>query len=87
METKEPIYIGKDFMWYAKSILEAIMIFIFIVCLIGFIISIISLCFCQKPWVNILMGWSFGIGFVNSLFIISSEKDWRVWYEDRGCLN
>ena len=79
--------INKDIMWYVKSIIEAIMLFIFMACLIGFIASLVIMFFCQKEWVNILMGCSVCIGVVNSLFLFSCDKEWRRDYRDEKDAN
>jgi len=61
----------KNIMWYIKSALEIIQIFIFIICFIGFIFTFITMWFCQESWVNGIMAWSVGIGFINLLFLVS----------------
>jgi uncharacterized membrane protein len=69
----------KNIMWHIKSICEIAMILIFIVCLMGFIGSLFILIW-NRILANNIMGWSVGIGFVNFLFLISCDKDWRQDY-------
>lgn len=84
----------KDIMWHIKAWSEAIQIFIFLVCLIGFIASFIIMMFdipdvWGKPityrphsWSTDLMGWCMSVGLINFLFLISRDKDWRRDYRD-----
>ena len=81
---ENPTYINKDFMWYAKSALEAVLILIASVCLIGFVISLFMMLFDSKTAAGV-MGVSFSVGAINMLFMVSCDKDWRVWYEDHSC--
>jgi len=64
----------KNIMWYIKFAFEAIMIFVFIACLIGLLVSLILLLW-NKEIANIIMGFSVCIGFVNALLSFSWE--WR----------
>ena len=88
------IHKQKDLMWYIKSVTEAIQIFVFLICAIGFIITfLIMLCTLPEVWgkpisynpdsvIGDIMGWCVGIGLVNFLFLISRDKDWRRDYRD-----
>ena len=69
----------KNTMWYIKSTCEIAMIFIFIICLIGFISSWFVMIW-NKVLSNNIMGWSVCVGLVNLLFLISCDKDWRQDY-------
>ena len=80
---ENPIYIDKDAMWYIKSTLDAIMILIFLSCLIGFILSLLVF-FWNKEVSNLMMGFSVCIGLVNILFMISVDDRWREDYIDRS---
>ena len=73
----------KDIMWYLKSIFETTMIIIFMICLIGFIISWVFMIW-NKNLANNIMGFSVCIGFVNLLFMMSFDKDWRTEYRDEN---
>ncbi len=77
-------YIDKDTMWNIKSTIEAIQIFVFIVCLIGFIVAFLVMWFSQARWVSDLIGWSMAIGLINFLFLISCDYDWRENYIDHS---
>ena len=81
-------YIEKDKMWYVKSICDVIMIAIFMICLIGFVITfVISLSYriiAGNPIAVVVsntMGWFMGIGLMNFLIMISYDSDWRRDYE------
>jgi len=88
------IHKQKDIMWYIKSVLEAIMIFVFIVCLIGFVATLIimvvgipmvwgkPISYHPFPWFNQLAGWSICIGLINLVVMISYERYWRRDYRD-----
>ena len=71
----------KDIMWYVKSTIDVIVILIFIICLIGFVSSWFVLIW-YKDVANIIMAWSLSIGFVNFLFLVSCDKEWRQDYKD-----
>jgi hypothetical protein len=89
----------KNTIWYAKSTIEAIMIGIACICLLGLIVGVIFMAisfpmilgkpisYHPFPWLNDLMGWSVCIGFINFLFMISWEKDWRRDYRDEEDAN
>jgi len=93
---ENPTYIDKDIMWYVKSIIEAFLILILIVCLIGFVAGVISiiiaipltwgkpLSYYPYPWLNNVMVWSVCIGFVNFLIMVSCDKEWREDYIDHS---
>ena len=72
----------KDTMWYIKTWAEAISIFVFLACLIGFVGTFIIMWFYQASWVNIVMGWSMGIGLPNFFALISCDGRWRESYRD-----
>jgi len=70
-------------MWYVNSIIEIILTLIFLICLIGFVITFVGIFFLyQKLWLSNIMGWSVGIGIINILFILSYDIDWRRGYRD-----
>lgn len=71
----------KDTMWYIKSTIEAIMIFIFMACLIGFVVSLFIPIW-NKEIANIVMGWSVSIGVFNGFFLVSCDGGWRRDYRD-----
>lgn len=89
-------YVDKDKMWYVKTWVEIIQIFIFMVCLMGtvasFIILIVMffmvvgkpLSYQPFPWLNNLMAWSVCVGLVNFLIMLSCDKNWRDDYEDHS---
>jgi len=89
-------YINKDMMWNIKSTIEAIQIFIMMICLIGFVVGMIfviigipmvwgkPLDYQVFPWVIYILGWCMPIGLVNLLFMFASDKDWRDNYEDHS---
>ena len=73
----------KDTKWHIKSTLEAIQIFFFVICLVGAIICLIAVCFLPEPeMIGSILGWFTSVGFVNFLFLISSDSKWRQDYED-----
>jgi hypothetical protein len=71
----------KDFMWYVKSTFEAILIFIFMVCLIGFVVSLFIPIW-SKEIANIVMGLSVSIGVFNGFFLVAWDSRWRQDYRD-----
>ena len=89
-------YVNKDEMWYIKSALEAIMIFIGVVCLLGSVIGFAfvliaipmvwgePLSYQPFPWLNHVMAWSICVGLVNLLFMFSVDNEWRESYEDHS---
>lgn len=91
-------YVDKDKMWYIKTWVETIQISIFMVCLIGTVISFIVLIvafpivwgkpisYQPIPWLNNLMGWSVCVGLVNFLLMLSCDKNWRDDYEDHSMI-
>lgn len=93
---KEIRYINKDAMWYIKSTLEAIMMFIGAVCFLGFVIGMVfvfiaipmvwgkPISYQPFPWLNYVMSWSICVGFVNLLIIVSCDSRWREDYEDHS---
>ncbi len=93
---ENPTYIDKDFKWHFKTITEIIQILIACMCLIGFVVGMIFLCitipivwgkpisYQPFPWLGHIMAWSIGVGFINGLFLISLDKDWRENYIDRS---
>lgn len=93
---KIKVYVNKDIMWYVKSIVEAILILIMTICLVGFVVGMIfvliaipmvwgkPLSYQPFPWLNCVMAWSICVGLVNLLFLFSLENDWRDHYEDRS---
>lgn len=84
----------KDFMWYAKSTTEAIMLGIGLVCFLGFIVGMIfvfigipmvwnkPISYQPFPWLNYLLAWSICPGLVNLLIILSCDKEWRQDYRN-----
>ncbi len=84
----------KDTMWHIKTWIEVIQIFIFMVCLIGFVGSFIimlvsipviwekPISYQPLPWLNCVMAWSMGIGLPNFLCMLSCDKEWRRDYRD-----
>ena len=81
---ENPTYVNLDFMWYFKTITDVIQALIFIVCLIGFVVTFIIMWFNNSVWVSNIMGWSVCVGFINGLFMISRDRRWREDYIDRS---
>jgi len=77
-------YVNKDITWHIKTWVEAIQIFILMVCLIGFVGTFVIMWAYPKPLVQLVMALSFCIGLLNFLIMLSSDKDWRDDYEDRS---
>ena len=89
-------YVDKDKMWYIKTWVEAIQILIFMVCLIGTVVSFVFLLIAFPmvvgkpisyqpfPWLNTLMAWSVCAGLLNFLIMLSCDKEWRRDYEDHS---
>ena len=82
-----PRYIDKDIMWNVKSVFEAIIIFVFVACFLGFIISFFTLWFIPK-WLenvhNTVFAISVCVGVFDILLMASWDKEWREDYRDRG---
>ena len=77
------IFKKKDIMWYIRTITEAVMIFIFGACLIGFITSWFVMIW-NKELSNFIMCYSVVLGLVNFAFILSTDKEWRRDYRDES---
>jgi hypothetical protein len=94
--SEEKRYIDKDAMWYIKSIIEAIQVFIALICFIGFVVGMLfvfiaifmvwnkPIGYQPFPWVQHVLAWCIPIGLVNILFMISSDSRWREGYEDHS---
>jgi len=80
---KIKIYVNKDRMWYTKTWVEAIQVLIFMVCLIGFIVSWFVLIW-DNEIASTIMGFSVGIGAFNFLAMLSANSRWREDYEDHS---
>jgi hypothetical protein len=84
-----PRYIGQDIMWNIKSVFEAIIIFIFVACFLGFIISFFTLWFIPS-WLenvhNTVFAISVCVGVVDIFFMAAWESDWREDYRDRSTI-